>query len=113
MIKEFKKYDKESVKTVIVPISELNDIFKQYGSDLKISTKFDDMNVAYENFLKYTNGDDTSFNNFEKNYYGCKMNSFASKNEPHMLIASQILGIKILDWKWDDDGYRIKIFYQN
>ena len=95
MIKDFKKYDSYAVKSTIVPIHKINEIFENYGSDLRFITKeeehsrFGSMNVT------------------------AKMCSESNQNKPHTAIASDVLGIHITDWQWANNGEDVEIFYEN
>lgn len=88
MIKEFKKYDKRATKTTVVPISELNEIFKASGRSLVLLTRYEE---AFKN---------------------CKMSSRSDENVPHQVIAGNVLGIRIIDWEWSNDGYSVVITYE-
>lgn len=85
----FKKYDMAAVKSTEIYIGELNKIFSEAGSDLKCLYRHE-----------------------EKSEFA-KMSSRCDENRPHMIIASEILGINIIDWKWNDNGYSVIITYRN
>lgn len=88
MHKAFRKYDKAAVKTVEIPISELNKIFSEAGSDLKCLCRYEEQS----DFVK--------------------MSSKSEVNIPHTTIAGNILGIHILDWQWNANGYSVIITYK-
>ena len=83
---EKQKDDKLEIKGIVIPVSILNSIFKSAGSDLQIFYKKDECGM-------------------------CKISSKSDQNKPHTVIAGEILGIRVRDWEWTEDGLSVIIRY--
>lgn len=109
MNKKFKEIDKMATKTVVVPIKTLNKIFRESNVDLTIISKSADL------FESYCNCNDSSIDmkTYATKYYKVKISTKSDINKPHTQIAGDVLGIKILNWEWVEDGWSIRIDYTN
>ena len=109
MNKKFKEIDKMATKTVVVPIKTLNEIFKEENVDLKIISKSTDL---FDSYCDCPN-DSIDMNTYATKYYTTKISTKSNINKPHTQIAGDVLGIKILNWEWVEDGWSIRIDYTN
>lgn len=102
-------YLEQSYKTTTVPISVLNNIFSKTDCGLYIYTRNQDIRDAYDVYCQ--SNDFILIEEFEAKYYCRKLSVSCTRNLPSTVVASSILGINILDWKWDLSGRSVEIQY--
>jgi len=103
----FKQYHKQAVLLTTAPITVLNSIFRASGRDLRILSRHDDIDAHYPPM----NCSDNISEHREATHFG-KISSKSTENTPHTVIASEILDIRILNWRWDSSGDYVEILYR-
>jgi len=90
MLKEFRKYDRDSIRKAIIPVRKINEILSDNDIPIKILYKYEDKS----NFCKLS---------IENNSHTTLVSS---------VVVGNLLGITIEDWYWVNNGYDICIEYQ-
>ena len=62
-------------------------------------------------YIDLLNGLDNISEHREATHFG-KISSKSTENTPHTVIAGEILGIRIMDWRWDSSGNYVEILYR-
>lgn len=88
MLKEFIKYDKESIHKVTISIQELNRILSENRVPVKILSRHEET---------------SSF---------CKLSVENNGIVPAEIAIGNLLGISIKEWYWSENGYGVCLEYQ-
>lgn len=88
MLKEFKKFDRDSIHKVTISIKELNRILSDNGVPVKILLRCE-----------------------EKSSF-CKLSVENNGIVPAEIAIGNLLGISIKEWYWSENGYGVCLEYQ-
>lgn len=115
--KIFRKYEKECIHLVRIKIADLNDILASVDAGMKIVDRYEHFDQAYNQYVRNAMIDGNPPVGFEMymDKYGfedCAV-ELEDATQNAFEILSRVLGIKCVDYKWDEyNGNYVNVKYR-